>query len=106
MECGGNLFDAVSLAAKAALFNTKIPRVTAAVLDAGEADLTISDDPHNCTRINIDSVPILITICKIGNCCVVDASAEEEQCSVSSVVVAVSKGKDKSKQTFNKYYKF
>lgn len=26
LECGGNLFDAVSIAVKAALFNTRIPR--------------------------------------------------------------------------------
>lgn len=95
MECGGNLFDAVSLAAKAALFNTRIPKVTAAVMDAGEADLLISDDPYNCTRIQIDNIPILVTVCKIGDCCVVDPSAEEEQCSTASLVVAVSKRNDK-----------
>ncbi|XP_075165908.1 exosome complex component Rrp42 [Haematobia irritans] len=95
LECGGNLFDAVSLAAKAALFNTRIPKVTSAVMDAGEADLMISDDPYNCTRVQIDNIPILVTVCKIGDCCVVDPSAEEEQCSTASLVVAVSKRNDK-----------
>lgn len=97
LECGGNLFDAVSLAAKAALYNTKIPRVTSAVMDAGEADLIISDDPHDCTRIKIDHIPILVTVCKIGDCCVVDPSAEEEECSTASIVVAVSRRDDSSK---------
>uniref|UniRef100_A0A1A9Z5L6 Ribosomal RNA-processing protein 42 n=1 Tax=Glossina pallidipes TaxID=7398 RepID=A0A1A9Z5L6_GLOPL len=94
LECGGNLFDAVSLAAKAALYNTKIPRVTSALMDAGEADLIISDDPHDCTRIKIDHIPILVTVCKIGDCCVVDPSAEEEECSTASIVVAVSRRDD------------
>ncbi|XP_054739748.1 exosome complex component RRP42 [Anastrepha obliqua] len=96
LECGGNLFDAVSLAAKAALFNTKIPRVTAALMDAGEADLIISDDPYDCTRIQIENLPILVTVCKIGDSCVVDPSAEEEECSIASVVVGVSKRNGKS----------
>ncbi|XP_067633140.1 exosome complex component RRP42 isoform X3 [Eurosta solidaginis] len=96
LECGGNLFDAVSLAAKAALFNTKIPRVTAALMDAGEADLIISDDPYDCTRIEIANLPILVTVCKIGDSCVVDPSAEEEECSIASVVVGVSKRNNKS----------
>lgn len=91
------MFDAVSLAAKAALFNTKIPRVTAALMDAGEAELVISDDPYDCTRINIEHIPIMVTVCKIGDSCVVDPSAEEEECSTASVVVAVSKRNNKSK---------
>lgn len=86
----------MSLAAKAAIFNCKIPRVTAALLDAGEAELIISDDPYDCTRIQIENIPILVTVCKIGDCCLVDPSAEEEQCSTASLVVAVSKRNTKS----------
>lgn len=87
----------MSLASKAAIFNTRIPKVTAAVMDAGEAELLISDDPYNCTRIEIDNIPILVTVCKIGDCCVVDPSAEEEQCSTASLVVGVSKRDNKCK---------
>ncbi|XP_020798369.1 exosome complex exonuclease RRP42-like [Drosophila serrata] len=90
LECGGNLHDAVSLAAKAALFNTKLPRVTATLLDAGITDLIISDNPYDCTRIGIDTVPLLVTVCKIGDFCLVDPSAEEEVCSTVSMVVSVS----------------
>lgn len=92
------------MAAKAALFNTKIPHVTAAIMDAGEADLTISDDPLNCTRIKIESVPILVTISKIGSHCVVDASAEEEQCSTFGLVVAVTRSNDQSMYGFIEYF--
>lgn len=90
LECGGNLHDAVSLAAKAALYNTKLPRVTATLLDAGVTDLIISDNPYDCTRIGIDTVPLLVTVCKIGDYCLVDPTAEEEVCSTVSMVVSVS----------------
>ncbi len=90
LECGGNLFDAVSLAVKAALFNTRVPKVQAALMDGGTVDLTLSDDPYDCERLKIDSVPLLVTICKIGEHCVVDPSAEEEACSSASLVVGVS----------------
>lgn len=66
-------------------------------MDAGEAELIISDDPYDCTRIDIENIPILVTVCKIGDCCVVDPSAEEEECSTASLVVAVSKRNNKSK---------
>lgn len=35
LECGGNLYDAVSIAVKSALFNTKLPRVSAVDIDKG-----------------------------------------------------------------------
>lgn len=90
LECGGNLYDAVSLAVKGALFNTRLPKVTAALMDGGNVDLTLSEDPFDCVRLQVDSIPILVTICKIGEHCVVDPSAEEEVCSSASLVVGVS----------------
>uniref|UniRef100_U5ES28 Ribosomal RNA-processing protein 42 n=1 Tax=Corethrella appendiculata TaxID=1370023 RepID=U5ES28_9DIPT len=90
LECGGNLYDAVSLAVKAALYNTKIPRVSAALMDGGSVDLILSDDPHDCDRIDIQTIPVLVTLCKIGEYCIVDPSAEEEECSVASIVVGIS----------------
>lgn len=100
LECGGNLFDAVSLAVKAALFNTRVPKVQAALMDGGQVDLTLSDDPYDCERLKIDSVPLLVTICKIGEHCVVDPSAEEEACSSASLVVGVSLQNGKCNETF------
>lgn len=76
------------------MFNTRIPRVTAAVQDGGSIDLTLSDDPFDCERLDIDRVPNLVTICKIGEHCVVDPSAEEEVCSSANVVIGVSNGKE------------
>lgn len=64
--------------------------MTAAIQDGGSIDLTLSDDMFDCERLDIERVPNLVTICKIGEHCVVDPSAEEEVCSSASVVVGVS----------------
>lgn len=89
----------MSLAAKAALFNTKIPKVTAAMMDAGNAELVLSDDPFDCTKINIDHIPILVTVSKIGEAFVVDPSAEEEECSSASLVIGASQNNGKTFMT-------
>lgn len=64
--------------------------MTATLLDAGVTDLIISDNPYDCTRIGTDTVPLLVTVCKIGDYCLVDPTAEEEVCSTVSMVVSVS----------------
>ncbi|XP_047984985.1 exosome complex component RRP42 [Leguminivora glycinivorella] len=89
LESGGNLCDAVSLAVKAALFNTRIPLVKAALMDGGNVDLQLSDDPYDSKLLDVGTAPLLVTLCKIGDKCVVDPSAEEESCSVISLVVGV-----------------
>ncbi|CAH2050161.1 unnamed protein product, partial [Iphiclides podalirius] len=89
LECGGNLCDAVSLAVKAALFNTRLPLVKAALMDGGNVDLQLSDDPYDTKQLDIGCAPLLVTLCKIGDKCVVDPSAEEESCSVISLIVGV-----------------
>uniref|UniRef100_A0A1B6LN19 Ribosomal RNA-processing protein 42 n=1 Tax=Graphocephala atropunctata TaxID=36148 RepID=A0A1B6LN19_9HEMI len=89
LECGGNLFDAVSLAVKAALHNTRVPRVTGAEMDGGQVDLTLSDDPFDCWRLDVSTAPLIVTLCKIGDHCVVDPTAEEETCSTASIVIAI-----------------
>lgn len=90
LECGGNLFDAVSIAVKAALYNTKIPKVTAAAMDGGNVELQLTDDPHDCDRLSVGTFPLLVTVCKIGDNCLVDPSAEEEECSLAKIVIGVS----------------
>lgn len=88
LECGGNLFDSLSLAVKAALFNTRIPNVTVSTLD-GDMELEISDDPHDCRRLDVTSIPITVTLSKIGHRHVVDASPQEEACSLAQFLVSV-----------------
>lgn len=90
LQCSGNLYDAISLAVKCAMYDLKIPRVSSAILDGGNVDLMLSDDPSDCDRLNVDSVPVLMTLARIGDACVVDPSIDEEICSTASLVVAVS----------------
>lgn len=50
----------MSLAVKAALFNTRIPFVKAALMDGGNIDLQLSDDPYDSKLLNVGSAPLLV----------------------------------------------
>ncbi|XP_017778507.1 PREDICTED: exosome complex component RRP42 [Nicrophorus vespilloides] len=91
LECGGNLYDAVSLAVKAALWDTRIPLVKSVVVDGNKVDMEVSDELFDCERLDVTGAPIMVTVCKIGDQCIVDPTTAEEHCSGGSVVVAVSK---------------
>lgn len=67
LQCGGNLFDAVGAAVKAALYNTEIPRVITATLDGGEPDIQVSDDPYDCIKLDVTNYPVVLTVCKVCN---------------------------------------
>ncbi|NXV79072.1 EXOS7 protein, partial [Atlantisia rogersi] len=93
LECDGNLFDAISLAVKAALFNTRVPKVRVLEDEEGSKEIELSDDPYDCIRLNVDDVPCIVTLNKIGHRHVVDATLEEEACSLAGLLVSVtSKG--------------
>ncbi|KAK4876762.1 hypothetical protein RN001_009268 [Aquatica leii] len=93
LECGGNLYDAVSLAVKAALWHTEIPRVLSVNLDGNNVELEVSEKIHDCIKLDVTSAPIMVTISKIGEHCVVDPSSAEEQCATAAVVVAISQNR-------------
>ncbi|XP_046842125.1 exosome complex component RRP42-like [Xenia sp. Carnegie-2017] len=88
LECGGNLFDSLSIAVKAALHNTRIPNVTVNV-EEGMNELEISDDPYDFSRIDIKNVPVFVTLNKIEHEFVVDACMEEEFCTDGQILVAI-----------------
>jgi len=66
LECGGNLFDAVSLAVKSALYSTEIPTVKVAAMDGNEPELELSDDPFDTKRLEIQNAPCVVTLMKVG----------------------------------------
>lgn len=66
LECGGNLYDAISLAVKASLFTTQVPSVSGTLLDGGNVDLLLSDDPFNCQKLDVTNVPLMVTLCKVS----------------------------------------
>uniref|UniRef100_A0A3B4YT12 Ribosomal RNA-processing protein 42 n=1 Tax=Seriola lalandi dorsalis TaxID=1841481 RepID=A0A3B4YT12_SERLL len=118
LQCDGNLYDAISIAVKAALFNTKIPRVHISADDEGGKEIELSDDPYDCMRLNVENVPCIVTLCKVrspadtqkeeflkpvvaqtetytlffpqvGHRHVVDATLQEKACSVASLIISV-----------------
>ncbi|XP_038070250.1 exosome complex component RRP42-like [Patiria miniata] len=89
LECGGNLFDAIGIAVKAALYNTRIPKVKVQVDSEGQEEIEVSDDPHDVVLLDTCNMPVLVTVSKIGQQHVVDATLEEEACCLACIVMAV-----------------
>ncbi|XP_045461907.1 exosome complex component RRP42 [Harmonia axyridis] len=92
LDVGGNLYDAVSIAVKSALWSTQVPKIKALNVDGSNVDIQVLDDIYSCTKLEASGAPLMVTICKIGERCVIDPDAAEEQCSSGAVVVAVSRG--------------
>lgn len=61
MECGGNLFDVISIGVKSALFSTRTPKIYVTGEDGGEMEFTVSDNPNDVDEIDVINAPILIT---------------------------------------------
>jgi len=91
LEVGGNILDAVSIAVKAALATTRIPRLSVTSVDGGEPEIEICDSvgTEGYTKLDVARAPVVVTTARIGNQCVVDPSPEEEECSSASLLVAV-----------------
>ncbi|KAJ0244901.1 hypothetical protein HA466_0184220 [Hirschfeldia incana] len=87
----GNLLDALGAAIKAALTNTAIPKVqvSAEVADDEQPEIDISDEEYQ--QFDTSSVPVIVTLTKVGNHYIVDATAEEESQMSSAVSISVSR---------------
>jgi len=81
LDYDGNLFDAASLAALAALFTAKVPVVR---FELGEEDypLPLSDPPVSCTSVKYNNVVVL------------DPSLDEEEIAEARLTVATDKNGD------------
>ena len=58
------MLDVLSLAARAALHNTRIPRLLVTG-EGEEVEVEVSDNPHDSTSLDISHAPIIITITKV-----------------------------------------
>jgi len=93
LDSSGNLFDALAIGVKAALFNTKIPKIEVIELENGMTELEVSDDPADFTKLDTTNVPISVTMTKVGTKYIVDPSFQEELCMESRITIAInSKG--------------
>ena len=110
LEWSGSVLDALSLAMKAALHNTLIPKLSVSG-EGEEMEIEISDNPHDSTPVDASNTPIIITLTqvhsssvrytgkafsctfysKVGTKFVVDATLEEESCSSSRLSLAVNR---------------
>lgn len=82
----GNLFDAVSMATVAALLTTKMPKY-----ELGEGDVPKKTEEK--VPLPIQTVPIAVTMAKIGDHLVVDPTTEEEA-AMSARITLVSDDRD------------
>lgn len=62
------MLDVLSLAVRAALHSTRIPRLTVTG-EGEELEVEVSDNPHDSTPINITHAPIIITLTQVTQLC-------------------------------------
>jgi len=91
LDSGGNLIDAISIASKAALFNTKIPKINLVPGEHEQMEIEIDDESNEWTRIDTENIPICVTLTKIGSRHIVDATLEEELCINARLTIAINK---------------
>lgn len=89
LELGGSLYDAVSIAVKAALCDLRIPKLAVTIGEDGRPEITVSDDPFAVEPLLIGNIPCFVTLSKIGSQFVVDVSQEEAECSTVNICCAV-----------------
>lgn len=89
LECGGNLMDAVSVAVKSALHNTAVPNLTVIEGDEGELEISLPDDPYDGSPIDTTNCPLFVTLSKVKDRHIVDATMIEEACSLASAVFCI-----------------
>ncbi|KAL6599973.1 hypothetical protein ACP70R_045624 [Stipagrostis hirtigluma subsp. patula] len=87
----GNLLDALAAAVKAALSDTCIPKVNVSLSAAtdGEPEVDVSDEEF--LQLDTSFVPVIVTLTKVGEHYIVDATSEEESQMSSAVSVSVNK---------------
>ncbi|RUP48577.1 ribosomal protein S5 domain 2-type protein [Jimgerdemannia flammicorona] len=92
LDSAGNLLDAIFIATRAALFNTRVPKTIVQDLGDGQFEFELLDDVESAERIEgWDHVPIGITLNKIGSRYIIDATPLEELCTEAKLVVAVNR---------------
>eukprot|EP00775_Hariotina_reticulata_P007955 gene7955-8153_t len=85
---GGNVLDALSVAARAALAVTRVYKVEVSMAEDDEPEIELSGEKEGAP-LDVTRVPLILSLSQVGNQCVVDLSSEEEPCASASLRVAV-----------------
>ena len=88
LEVGGNLIDASSLAIKAALKSTMMPKLTIEKGDENDFEISLTDDPLDGDLLQVQPA-LAVTIAKLGYRYVVDPTDEEEAVANANLVVSI-----------------
>ncbi|GLV43027.1 Rrp42 [Carabus blaptoides fortunei] len=75
--------DLTRLSVKAALYDTRIPKINEIKLDGDNIELEISENEAEYEKLDVTNVPIIV----------MDPSNQEEECSVCAMLVAISASK-------------
>ncbi|XP_057535510.1 uncharacterized protein LOC130813685 isoform X1 [Amaranthus tricolor] len=93
ISADGNLLDALGAAIKAALSNTGIPKVNVIAADPksvnDQPEVDVSDEEF--LQFNTSSVPVIITLTKVGKHYIVDANLEEESQMSSAMSISINR---------------
>ena len=68
---------------------SRLPNVTVRNPDSESPDIEISDDPDDVRAFSVATVPVGVTLSRLGRSFVVDATPAEEHCCDASVLVTV-----------------
>jgi len=88
LDLDGSVIDAISMACRAALQDTKIPKVEIQQQDGDDADFEVDDDPEQATRLDVSRVPLSLSVALTGTAIIVDPTSAEEE--AATVVMSVS----------------
>ncbi|KAJ3277374.1 Exosome complex component RRP42 [Borealophlyctis nickersoniae] len=89
LDYGGNLLDAILIATRGALHNTRIPRTMVEQSD-GHVEFDIAEEETEVVN-GWENVPACVTVTKIGSRHIVDATPLEEMCAEAQIRVAVNR---------------
>ncbi|XP_054160547.1 exosome complex exonuclease RRP42-like [Oppia nitens] len=89
LECGSlpSLIDCAAFGIKAALFDTKIPKVS--IVSDDSNDFVVSEDEFESTKLDVTRVPLFVSVSRISTRYVVDVTREEEEASIASISYAI-----------------
>jgi len=90
LQVDGNIFDCVSIACRAALYDCRVPNIQV-IKDGDATELQISDDPLDAMQVDTSRIPVAVTLTKIASRFVVDATIEEEFCQSARLTIGINK---------------